>query len=118
MYYGILLVAVCGVSFVQVGFKWRFNLMPHDTTALEFVGAALADLWVWIIGLLLVASAGLWYFSLSKIPLSVAYPMTALSYPIVLVAAALLLDEPITMMHTVGVVAICAGVCAVLFAGA
>lgn len=57
-----------------------------------------------LIGLVLYAfTTILWLYILSKIPISRAYPIQALAYPIVLIAASLFFDENVTVNRWIGV---------------
>jgi len=57
-----------------------------------------------------VLAAPLLYFAaLRKIPLLYAYSFSALSYPLVLLGARLLLKENLTARHWLGVASVCAG---------
>lgn len=64
-----------------------------------------------ILGLALYATgAFLWMIVLSRLDLSLAYPMVSLSYILLAFLAWLLLDEPLTLPKLAGTVVICAGV--------
>jgi len=63
---------------------------------------------------LYLAGAFLWLIVLTKIDLSVAYPMLSLGYVFILFFSALWLHEPVTWVNTAGVLLICAGVALVL----
>lgn len=63
------------------------------------------------VGLILYAcTTGLWLYILSKIPLSFAYPIQALAFPIVLVISTFLFKENISVSKFIGVCFICFGV--------
>lgn len=59
---------------------------------------------------LYAATTGLWLYILSKVPISYAYPIQALAYPIVLIVALLLFKESVTPMKWLGVAIIVCGV--------
>ena len=59
---------------------------------------------------LYAATTGLWLYILSKTPMSYAYPIQALAYPIVLLVSLLLFKENLTPMKWIGVVIIVCGV--------
>ena len=52
----------------------------------------------------------LWLYILSKTPISYAYPIQALAFPIVLIASMFLFNESIPPMRWVGVIIIMCGV--------
>ena len=55
-------------------------------------------------------TTGLWLYILSKIPISFAYPIQALAFPIVLIISKILFNENITLSKWFGVIIICIGV--------
>lgn len=55
-------------------------------------------------------SAFLWLFVLTKIPVSIAYPLGSLGYIFTAVLAYLLLNEPLTVTKILGIFLICSGV--------
>lgn len=56
------------------------------------------------------ATTGLWLYILSKTPLSYAYPIQALAFPLVLTVSVLLFHEQVTLSKWIGIVIIVAGV--------
>lgn len=61
-------------------------------------------------GVLYVAATGFWLILLSKLPLSVAYPMQSLSYIIGIIAGVFLFKEVINTHQVLGVILILIGV--------
>lgn len=59
---------------------------------------------------LYAATTGLWLFILSRTPMSHAYPIQALAYPLVLGASAIFFNEQITPLKWLGIVIIVCGV--------
>ena len=59
---------------------------------------------------LYAATTGLWLFILSKVPMSHAYPIQALAFPIVLLASMFFFKETISPMKWLGVAIIVCGV--------
>lgn len=55
-------------------------------------------------------SAVVWIFALSRVPLSIAYPMVALSYVLVVFLSWLLFHEPVSAMRILGLALIMVGV--------
>ena len=51
----------------------------------------------------------LWIYALSRMPLTVAYPFTALTFALVYLAGAFLFSEPVTMRAMGGVILILGG---------
>mgnify|MGYP005846610745 CR=1 FL=1 len=110
----ILLTVACGVGgqltlkagMSQVGRIGADALTQPLSLALRVVGSPLV-----LVGLgLYVLGAALWLTVLSRVPLSFAYPILALSYAITPILAWLILNESIPSVRWLGVVAICVGV--------
>lgn len=66
--------------------------------------------WI-LLGLFLyVVATGLWFVVLSKVNLSIAYPLQSLSYVLGVLAAWLIFHEPVSLIRWVGVAVIMVGV--------
>lgn len=108
----ILLTILLGL-YGQVVLKWQVNLAgppPTDwPTRAEYVGRLLLN--PWVLSSLLAAFLGMlsWILALGKAELSYAYPFTSLSFVLILIASAILFQEPITTNKVAGVVLIVAG---------
>ena len=59
---------------------------------------------------LYAATTGLWLYILSRVPLSFAYPIQALAFPLVLLASMLIFKESISVTRWIGVLVIVCGV--------
>ena len=59
---------------------------------------------------LYAATTGLWLYILSRVPISFAYPIQALAFPLVLIASMLIFKENISIMKWIGVLVIICGV--------
>jgi drug/metabolite transporter (DMT)-like permease len=112
-YFFIALMLVLTV-YGQLVIKWRVSLagpLPasiHDQ--LHYVGGLLLSPWV-ISGLLAAFLASVcWIFALTKLELSRAYPFTALTLVMVMVASALVFAEPMNAGKLAGTGLIVAGV--------
>lgn len=113
---GILLivVAVTIVTGAQLLIKSRLSIhgvMPLSTgEILTYLGSLARDwqLWIGSIGLLLGALA--WYAGLSRIPLSLAYPMASLSYLLIFVGTIFVLGESFSWALLLGNLLIVSGV--------
>ncbi len=55
-------------------------------------------------------SAVFWIFAISKVQLSVAYPMVASGYVLVVILSYLLLHEPVSSLRILGLIVVVAGV--------
>lgn len=59
---------------------------------------------------LYAATTGLWLYILSRVPISFAYPVQALAFPLVLMASMLVFKENISVTRWIGVAVIVCGV--------
>jgi multidrug transporter EmrE-like cation transporter len=81
----------------QVGlWRWLLSVFTSPTILAAFV--------------LFAVSALLWIAALRETPLTVAYPMVALSYIIIFVGSYFLFAEPITLTKLLGAVLVVAGI--------
>lgn len=72
--------------------------------------AAFINLWV-LAGLAVYAlGVGLWILAMSREPLSVVYPFTALSFVLVLVGAVIFQNERPSLVNLVGIAVVLAGI--------
>lgn len=105
----ILLMVYC-----QLVIKWQvmgagtFPEAPVDK--LWFLARLLLN--PWIVSALAAAflSALAWMAALTKLDLSHAYPVMSLSFALVVLASAWLLQEPLTVPKVAGVLLVCVGV--------
>lgn len=98
----------------QLVLKWQVGLagpLPPDLGGrLWFLLGLLTNPWV-ISGLAAAFCAALaWMLALTQLPLSQAYPFTALTFVLVLAASALFLHEPLTSSKVIGTMLIVAGI--------
>jgi drug/metabolite transporter (DMT)-like permease len=110
----LIVIAVAMLTSAQVLIKSRLaelGAVPFAPTELiRYLGTAFLDGRLWLGGLGLLASSFLWYAAVSRLPLSIAYPIGALSYVLVFAAAVIVLHEPFTWRAALGNVLILAGV--------
>jgi undecaprenyl phosphate-alpha-L-ara4N flippase subunit ArnE len=64
---------------------------------------------------LLLVRGFTWLFALRRIPLSRAYPVLSLTFPLVLIFSKIFFNEPITVQKVIGSVIIVAGVILVVY---
>ena len=65
---------------------------------------------LWAAGLIYMAGFLIWLTVLSRVPLSVAYPIIATTYVIVPLLSVLFLGEKLFWQHWLGMIVICIGV--------
>ncbi|MFD1678150.1 hypothetical protein [Alicyclobacillus fodiniaquatilis] len=89
---------------------WKYGLQGKDLTDLKSVILAMFSPWV-IGGIALyVVATVIWIFLLSKISLSVLYPLQSLAYVAAILVSIFIFHEHIPPMRWVGVAVILAGV--------
>lgn len=84
-------------------------LPPLDTPVQLLLHLA-ANLYLWGGLVCFAGSILVWLGVLSRIPVSVAYPMASLGYIVAAIGGAVFLGEVITLWRAVGLLLICAGV--------
>jgi multidrug transporter EmrE-like cation transporter len=113
----IVLIAIASIGLSAVGqilMKMGMSA-PEVQSALSplspaSVTAILASLPVWGGLLAYGASAVIWLYVLSRIDVSLAYPMVSLGFVLVLLLSAVVLKEPLSTPRIAGVLFIVAGV--------
>jgi len=116
----LIVTGVIALTAAQILIKSRFS--HHGAVPLNMAEAwpyllgLMADWTMWVGLLGLVVSSFLWYAAISRLPLSLAYPFAALSYPLIFGASLLFLRENFTWQALGGNVLIVLGV--LLVAGA
>lgn len=78
-----------------------------------FVTRVLLNGWIWGGIALYGISTVLWIALLSRVNLSVAYPMLSLAYIAVIAVSAVFFKEPLTLLKVVGTMLIIAGIVAI-----
>jgi drug/metabolite transporter (DMT)-like permease len=113
---GIVLVVVAVFALTSAQLIIKTRLTVHGTVPFNwseggpYLLAVIADWRMWAGALGLIVSSLLWYAAVSRIPLSLAYPFGALSYPLVFVASLVLLREEFSWQGLVGNALIVIGV--------
>jgi drug/metabolite transporter (DMT)-like permease len=104
----LLLFAVGSAATGQILLKHGMTQATQGTGSSLLVRAATSP-WI-LIGLTVFAiSAVAWLTTLSRVPLSIAYPFNALGYLAILSASALILDERTNIWTWVGTSCVVAG---------
>lgn len=76
----------------------------------EFASRMIASPWLWIGVVFLLANFFLWIALLSRVDLSVAFPMSSLTYIIVPILAITFLHEKVLLTRWAGIIFIIAGI--------
>lgn len=116
MMMGYLLVAatVLLTVFGQLVIKWQVAAagpLPEGIAArAQFIAHLLANPWI-LAGLFAAFAASLaWMLALTKLPLTIAYPMTAMSFVIVVLGGGYLFSEPVGPAKIAGLCLIVLGI--------
>ncbi len=80
----------------------------------HFLGSAVGNYYVLLGFLLYFISAISWLVILSRVNLSIAYPMISIGYIVIVLVAKYVLDEQVTALAIAGTVLICFGVFLIL----
>jgi drug/metabolite transporter (DMT)-like permease len=116
----MIAVAVLSLAAAQLLIKARLEahgVVPLTPRIWSYALGVAADWRMWVALLGLVIASVLWYAAVSRLPLSIAFPFAALSYPIVFVGSLVALREAFSWPTLVGNVLIVAGVVLVASGG-
>jgi drug/metabolite transporter (DMT)-like permease len=95
----------------QMGLKLGSGAVSELPFGIAWLELALSSPWVQL-GILCYALAFVfWMLILDKMDLSLAFPLSAMVYVVVMIASAIGLHETLTPLHWLGVALIVAGVC-------
>ena len=101
-------------SFADLFFKMStLSTGIHNVTianALEFTSRITANPWLWVGVIFYLANFFLWITLLSRVDLSVAFPMSSLTYIIVPILAVIFLQEKVHIVRWAGILFIIIGV--------
>jgi multidrug transporter EmrE-like cation transporter len=111
---GFILMSICagvtGQLFLKLGMtRLGFQTISPSTLAPTIVRLVLSP-WVVMGVAIYVAGTFTWLIVLSRIDLSLAYPMTSISYILIVGSSWLLLGESVNRLKVLGVLIIIAGV--------
>lgn len=95
--------------FAEAAREVCFKQAANQTALVEAILKPMTWLGIVFWGIELVA----WTLVLEQVPLSVAFPLMALSYVAIVLAGALILKEQVNIRHAIGAVLITAGVACV-----
>ena len=92
-------------------FLWKYGMtkMEFELDALSIVKLLFSP-WI-LLGLIMYGAATVvWLFILSRVPLSVAYPLQSIAYVLAVFGAYALFNEPLSLAKIAGVMLIILGV--------
>ena len=105
-----ILIGTFGQLFLKKGMIQVGGFALRNTNMLHKFIEIFMNPWVLLGFFFYFLSSLLWLIALSRIQLSIAYPMLSLGYILILVASWFLFNEPVTMIRFLGVIVICFGV--------
>ena len=95
--------------------KWqvlRAGALPAGTAEkLQFLGKLLLNPWVLSAFAAAFLASITWMLAMTRLQLSHAYPMTALTFALVVVGSAVFFNEPVTPLKLAGLLLIIIGIC-------
>ncbi len=106
---GVLLNAIAQLALkASVSDTGIINLDMHSLLA--SAGSLATNLWLWLGLICYAVSVVVWILALSRVDVSIAYPMLSVGYILNAVAASYLFDEPLGIGKVVGIGVIIVGV--------
>jgi multidrug transporter EmrE-like cation transporter len=97
----------------QIVVKWQVieqgTLPPSAMGRLEFVFALLTRPWTIVAMMMIFVAAIAWMLAMTRLRLSFAYPFLSLTFPLVLLASAIVFGEPVSWRAAAGTLVIIAG---------
>ena len=113
----MILIAVCLEVAGQILYKAGLNQAPglegsplHLANLMRFAWGAITNLRVLLGVGVYIAEVVVWWVVLSRVEVSYAFPLTSMSYVLVLIAARLFLHEHVSLERWLGACAIVFGV--------
>jgi multidrug transporter EmrE-like cation transporter len=100
--HGVTMVSGSGTSEILHSLSVR--------SVLGFLQSAITNMFV-VLGFICYAiSAASWLVILSRVDLSLAYPLISIGYIVIVILSKYLFDEPVTSLRIAGTLLVCAGV--------
>ncbi|HEY0220123.1 MAG TPA: hypothetical protein VGC26_10235 [Afipia sp.] len=119
---GTVLICVAVAALISAQLIIKASLTDHGVVPasvggfVSYVRELLLDWRAWMGGIGLVISSVLWYAAISRIPLSVAYPIGAISYPLIFLGSVFILGESFSWIRLAANALIVAGIILSTFA--
>ena len=115
--FALLLIAIVFSTFGEVLLKAGVNRIDRITLEPATLVRAFLQ-WQVLAGFVLLFGGSLfWLAVLSRVHLSIAYPLLAIGYILTTIWALVFLKEPVPLSRWVGIGAICGGIVLVLYKG-
>lgn len=94
----------------QITAKTTANQLAQARFDLTWLATAAGMPSIWLLVALEVTAFAAWMTVLSEMPLSAAFPLSAVSYVLIIAASSVVFHEPISLLQVVGSLAILLGV--------
>jgi multidrug transporter EmrE-like cation transporter len=113
----LVLAFVCVLlsAVAQLSMKWGMSSLDSSQGTGHTYMQALQSGWVWSGLMLYGGSAVMWLLVLTRLDVSVAYPLVSLGFVITIVAGVLIMSEPLSMLRIAASGLIVAGVTLLAF---
>lgn len=113
MSHGFIALMIVLTLYGQLVLKWKVGaLAPEGLPLAKPMAMAAILLNPWVLSAFFAAflASVCWMAALSRMPLSKAYPFTAVSFPLILFLSWWLFREPLSVWKIVGTLLICSGI--------
>ncbi|XIA64120.1 hypothetical protein ACFIOY_35175 [Bradyrhizobium sp. TZ2] len=114
-------LTIAFTSLGQIIVKWQVNkATPPSGGVFDYLvwGLKMAiNPWILLVFMLGGCAAFCWFFTMTRLPLNLAYPFIGLTFPTVAIAASLTLGESINVWHTGGIVLLVVALAIIGWAG-
>ncbi len=112
--YAAFCFSICAFIVSQLLIKWRFERLgigdAFDNGVLYVIGVLLRDVACWIAGSLVVTGGLCWYIAMTRLPLHLMLPMSAIITPATVIGALILFGEQVTTQKWLAIGLIVIGV--------
>ena len=112
--YGLVLVCILFTVLGQILVKWQAmqagNLPASWPARVSFFFNLMSNPWIIAGFASALIAAFAWILAMTRLPISVTYPMLALTYPLVMSLSWLMLGETLSVWRVMGAALILAGV--------
>jgi len=111
---GCVFITIFFTVYAQLIIKWKVLTHHNDfddmNKTFHFYFSLLTDPWI-LSTILTTAIAGIaWMAAMSKLPLNITYPITSLTFPLVLIFSKYFFAEPLNLQQLISIALIMAGV--------
>ena len=106
---GVLLNAIAQLS-LKASVADTGIIQLDTQSLLSSAGSLVTNVWLWLGLICYAVSVVVWILALSRVDVSIAYPMLSIGYIVNAVAASYLFDEPLGIGKVVGIGIIILGV--------